>query len=402
MWPVADTVWLLPPICALTISVVVTAAISWSAPQVISRLPSILDSDTTEMLTSETSEQSVRASAHTFVTTAVDRVGPAVVRIDADLSSIPRFLPPVFDPPSTQDLPGGQVPQWPREYRLRGQGSGIIVDPSGLILTNAHVVGGANAVTVTLRDGQVFRGTVMGIDEPSDLAVIKIEGSNLPVAVLGQSSEVRVGDWAIAVGNPLGLENTVSLGIISALSRSSARLGLTTVRLDLLQTDAAINPGNSGGPLLNDEGEVIGIISMIRPGTEGIGFAIPIDKATAILDRLARGERIPHPYVGIRLLPLTPELARAYNDVPNARYSIPEINGGLVLEVAPHSPAADAGLLPGDVVLEVEGTAIMDERVFQNAIEACSIGKPQTFVVQREDSILNFTVLPAELLDAVR
>ncbi len=168
-----------------------------------------------------------------------------------------------------------------------------------MLLTNAHVVDDADKVTVRLRDGRTFRGEVLGVDEPSDLAVVKIQGDNLPVATLGDSSQVQVGDWAIAVGNPLGLDNTVTLGIISTLKRSRVQVGIPDKRLDFIQTDTAINPGNSGGPLLNDRGEVIGINTAIRADAEGIGFAIPIDKAKAIKDRLARGESIPHPYIGV-------------------------------------------------------------------------------------------------------
>lgn len=172
----------------------------------------------------------------------------------------------------------------------------------GIILTNAHVVSGVDRVKVSLRDGRTFEGKVRGSDRLSDLAVVKIEGKNLPTAPLGNSSELEVGDWAIAVGNPLGLDSTVTLGIISTLNRSSLQVGIPHQRLNFIQTDAAINPGNSGGPLLNARGEVIGINTAIRADAEGIGFAILIDNAKAIKDRLIRGETIPYPYIGMQLL----------------------------------------------------------------------------------------------------
>ena len=246
-----------------------------------------------------------------FIATAVNRVGESVVRIDTERTVANNFQNPFFEEPFFRDFFGGDVfPQLPKEYRQQGQGSGFIIDNNGIILTNAHVVKNADKVTVRLRDGRTFKGEVRGVDEPSDLAVVKIKGKNLPIAPLGDSSKLQVGDWAIAVGNPLGLDNTVTLGIISTLNRSSAQAGIPDMRLDFIQTDTAINPGNSGGPLLNDRGEVIGINTAIRAGAEGIGFAIPIDKAKAIKDQLARGETIPHPYIGIQMLTLTPEVAQ--------------------------------------------------------------------------------------------
>lgn len=242
-----------------------------------------------------------------FVAVAVNRVGDAVVRIDTERTVAANNQNPFFDDPFFRDFFGRDVfPQMPQEYRQQGQGSGFIVDSKGIILTNAHVVKDADKVTVKLRDGRTFQGEVKGVDEPSDLAVIKIKGKDLPVAALGDSSQIQVGEWAIAVGNPLGLDNTVTLGIISTLNRSSAQVGIPDMRLEFIQTDTAINPGNSGGPLLNGRGEVIGINTAIRANAEGIGFAIPIDKAKAIKDRLARGEDIPHPYIGVQMLTLTP------------------------------------------------------------------------------------------------
>ncbi len=206
-----------------------------------------------------------------FVAAAVNRVGDAVVRIDTERTvAANNRQSPFFDDPFLRDFFGKDVfPQMPQEYRQQGQGSGFIIDSQGIILTNAHVVKDADNVTVKLRDGRTFTGEVKGVDEPSDLAVVKIKGKDLPVAPLGDSSQIQVGEWAIAVGNPLGLDNTVTLGIISTLNRSSAQAGIPDMRLDFIQTDTAINPGNSGGPLLNDRGEVIGINTAIRAGAEG-------------------------------------------------------------------------------------------------------------------------------------
>jgi S1-C subfamily serine protease len=336
-----------------------------------------------------------------FVTAAVNRVGSAVVRIDTERTIATNYPNPFFDDPFFRRFFGEDIfPRLPQEYHLRGQGSGFIIDRNGMILTNAHVVSGADTVKVTLKDGRSFRGDVRGIDEPSDLAVVKIDGQNLPVAPLGNSSSVQVGDWAIAVGNPLGLDNTVTLGIISTLNRSSAQAGIPDKRLDFIQTDAAINPGNSGGPLLNALGEVIGINTAIRAEAQGIGFAIPIDKAKAIKDALARGEKIPHPYIGIRMLTLTPELAKQSNRDPNTAFTVPEINGVLVVQVMPSSPSAAAGLRRGDVIVEINGKPVTTAEQLQVAVENSRVGQPLRFKVQRGEQILQLTVRPGELQDA--
>lgn len=335
-----------------------------------------------------------------FVSNAVSSVGPAVVRLDTEKTVSTNIPQPFFDDPFFRRFFGEDLPQFPREYQQRGQGSGFIVDSNGMILTNAHVVRGADKVTVTLRDGRQFQGEVKGVDEPSDLAVVKINGNNLPVAKLGNSAEVQVGDWAIAVGNPLGLDNTVTLGIVSTLNRPSSQVGIPDKRIEFIQTDAAINPGNSGGPLLNEKGEVIGINTAIRADGQGIGFAIPIDTAKAIKDNLARGERVPHPFIGIRMITLTPELAREFNSDPNSMVMIPEIEGVLVVQVIPDSPAASAGLRRGDVVTKIDGKSITQADQLQKIVEKAQIGKPLRLEVRRGNATEQISVRPGELQDA--
>ena len=343
-------------------------------------------------------------ASRNFVAAAVNRVGPAVVRLDTERTVSTNIPAPFFDDPFFRRFFGDDMfPRAPRERRQQGQGSGFIVNSSGIILTNAHVVSGADKVTVTLRDGRSFDGEVRGIDEPSDLAVVKIDGGeDLPVAALGNSSEVQVGDWAIAVGNPLGLNNTVTLGIVSTLNRSSAQVGIPDKRLDFIQTDAAINPGNSGGPLLNDRGEVIGINTAVRAGAEGIGFAIPIDAAKAIKDRLVRGEKIPHPYIGIRMVTLTPELAKQFNEDPNSLMVVPEINGVLVVQVLPNSPAAIDGLRRGDVIAEIDGTEISSADQLQDLVQKSKIGQPLRLKLLRGEETKELSVRPGELQEANR
>jgi len=334
-----------------------------------------------------------------FVTQAVKRVGPAVVRIDTE-KTITRRVDPVLEDPIFRRFFGEGFPQQSPTEQLRGLGSGFIIDKSGLVLTNAHVVDQADKVTVRLKDGRTFEGKVKGIDEVTDLAVVKINaGNNLPIAPLGASDSLHVGDWAIAVGNPLGFDNTVTLGIISTLKRSSAQVGITDKRLEFIQTDAAINPGNSGGPLLNSLGEVIGINTAIRADAMGIGFAIPIDKAKAIAAQLQRDGKVAHPYLGVQMITLTPELAKQNNTDPNSAVQIPEINGVLVMRVIPNSPAASGGIRRGDVILQIDGRPITTADQLQNSVEESQLGQVLRLKVQRGDRTQTFTVRTAELRD---
>ena len=367
--------------------------------------PAQADSTPTEIVAFQPPQQQAAippsAVGGNFVADAVNRVGPAVVRLDTE-RTVTRSLDPFLDDPFFRRFFGDDLrSQVPRgEYQQRGQGSGFIIDSSGIILTNAHVVKGADRVTITLRDGREFEGEVRGVDEPSDLAVVKISGSDLPVAPLGISDQVQVGDWAIAVGNPLGLDNTVTLGIVSTLNRSSSQAGIPDKRLDFIQTDAAINPGNSGGPLLNDQGEVIGINTAIRADGQGIGFAIPINTAKKIKDQLARGERIPHPYIGIRMITLTPEEAKTINTDPNSPFMIPEVNGVLVMQVIPSSPAAVSGLRRADIITEINGTAIKTADQLQQMVEKSQINQPLKLKVLRGNQTQQFSVRPGDLQEA--
>ncbi|NJN58053.1 MAG: PDZ domain-containing protein [Leptolyngbyaceae cyanobacterium SL_5_9] len=338
---------------------------------------------------------SAAASTESFVAAAVNQVGPAVVRIDTE-RTITRSVDPFFNDPFFRRYFGGAAPQ-PYEERQIGQGSGFIIDSSGIIVTNAHVVDRADSVRVTLKDGRTFSGEVRGSDEVTDLAVVKIEGDNLPVSPLGDSDQVQVGDWAIAVGNPLGLDNTVTLGIVSTLNRSSALVGIPDKRLEFIQTDAAINPGNSGGPLLNARGEVIGINTAIRANANGIGFAIPINLAKDITNRLARGESVSHPYLGVQIATLTPDLAKQNNDDPNSSIILPEVNGVLVVGVMQNTPAAQAGLRRGDVITQVDGQAVTTADQLQTLVDRSGVGRTLRLRVQRGDRTQQISVRTAEL-----
>ena len=349
--------------------------------------------------TKSVAQTPVASNSGSFVAAAVAKTGSAVVRIDTERTVASR-AEPLFEDPFFREFFGDRFgAQLPRERQVRGQGSGFITQKDGIVLTNAHVVSGADRVTVTLKDGREFEGVVKGTDEVTDLAVVKIESpdKDLPIAPLGNSSNVRVGDWAIAVGNPVGLNNTVTLGIISTLTRSSAQVGIPDKRIDFLQTDAAINPGNSGGPLLNERGEVIGINTAIRPDANGIGFAIPIDKARDITNTLATGKQIPHPYVGVQMRTLTPELAQRNNSNPNSPFTIPEVDGVLVLRVLPDTPAEAAGLRLGDVVTAIDGTAIDSAEQLQSIVDSSGLNKSLQFSVVRGDRNLKLRVVTTQL-----
>ena len=341
----------------------------------------------------------VASNSTSFVAAAVAQTGPAVVRIDTEKTVATR-AEPFFEDPFFREFFGDRFgQQMPRERQVRGQGSGFITQKNGIVFTNAHVVSGADRVTVTLKDGREFEGVVKGTDEVTDLAVVKIDaqGVDLPIAPLGNSGDIQVGDWAIAVGNPVGLNNTVTLGIISTLTRSSAQVGIPDKRIDFLQTDAAINPGNSGGPLLNQRGEVIGINTAIRPDANGIGFAIPIDKAKLITNTLAAGKQVPHPYIGVQMRTLTPEFARKSNQNPNSPFIIPEVDGVLVVRVLPNTPAESAGLRIGDVITAIDGQTITDAGQLQALVDRSNLNQSLNFTVKRSDRTLKLKVITTQL-----
>ncbi len=334
-------------------------------------------------------------SNHSFVSAAVKRVGPAVVRIDTE-RTVPRLgLDPSFSDPLLREMFGDQIPN----SRERGQGSGIVIDGQGMVLTNAHVVDGAERVEVTLASGQELEGSVLGIDPVTDLAVVRIAKTpGLKAAPLGDSSALDVGDWAIALGTPYGLERTVTLGIVSSLHRNITSLGFSDKRLELIQTDAAINPGNSGGPLINASGEVIGINTLVRSGPgAGLGFAIPINLAKGVAAQLSQGDSVVHPYLGLQLVPLNPRLARDNNADPNALLQLPERDGALVQRVIPDSPADRAGLRRGDLVVQAAEQQVSDPGELLRLVEASKIGDDLPIRVLRGDEQIDLAIRPEAL-----
>ena len=333
---------------------------------------------------------------HSFVANVASRVSPSVVRIDIERQlETDEFESDLLDP-LLRDLLG-DLGTYPKKER--GQGSGVIIDSSGLVLTNAHVVERVDHVIITLQNGNQVDGTVVGTDQVTDLALVKIkEFPGLKSARLGDSEDIQVGDWAIALGTPYGLESTVTLGIVSSLHRDINTLGFSDKRLDLIQTDAAINPGNSGGPLINANGEVIGINTLVRSGPgAGLGFAIPINLASKVTNQLVANGEVIHPYLGAQLVLLNERIAKEHNQDPNALIVLPERSGALVQSVIPQSPAEEGGLRRGDLVINAGGNKINDPRSLLMQVENAQIGKPFELEVVRNNKEINLSIKPAAL-----
>ena len=331
--------------------------------------------------------QNIVGIRKSFITSAIEKAGPSVVTIEnqrlvkrkiiSKESSI--LLDPYFE-----RFFGIRLPKEMEPRIEQSQGSGFIF-ADGLVITNAHVVSNSDKIIIGLTDGRKFKGQVIGEDSISDLAIVKLLGQGpWPKAILGDSSQIKVGDWAIAVGNPFGLENTVTLGIISNLNRNVSQLGIYDKRFNLIQTDAAINPGNSGGPLLNANGEVVGINTLIRSGPgAGLSFAIPINKAQEIAKQLIKTGKVTHPMIGISLIN---ELSATKNE-----------NKVKVGYVVPNSPAAKSGVLIGDIIIKIDQSDIKKSLDVINAINKNGIKKPAKFTIKRNTKIIKLNIKPVDI-----
>ncbi len=328
-----------------------------------------------------------------FITSVVKQVGSAVVRIDAS-RTVTTQAPAMFNDPFFRQFFGDQLENAPSERVQHGVGSGFIVSADGRIITNAHVVDGSDTVEVTLKDGRQLEGKVLGRDPVTDVAVIKVEANNLPTVQLSNSDQIEPGEWAIAIGNPLGLDNTVTAGIISATGRSSGQVGVPDKRVNFIQTDAAINPGNSGGPLLNERGQVIGMNTAIRADAQGIGFAIPINTVQRIADQIAEKGKVEHAYLGVQMVSLTPEVKQELNNNPNSPMNVNEDRGVLIVRVTPGSPAAQAGLRAGDVIQRVNSQEMTKADDLQNLVEGSQIGTDLRIDLKRNGQDQTITVKP--------
>jgi serine protease Do len=342
--------------------------------------------------------------AEPFFVKVAEDVGPAVVSINTvrvrSLSGIRFYAPEGRRDPRLEQFYRQFFQQNPRKEIQKGMGSGVIIDPQGYILTNEHVVSDADGIEVTLSDGRKFEGEVVGTDERSDLAVIRIEGEGLPSAKLGDSSAVKIGQWSIAIGNPFGFivknpQPTVTVGVISAVHRSIAPAAAHEGRVygDLIQTDAAINVGNSGGPLVNLQGEVIGINTLIfttSGGSQGVGFAVPINRAKAALDYMIRGEAVPYGWLGVWIQPLTESIAQALG--------LAEPDGAIVFKLVPDGPAARGGLRQGDIVLTLNGEKITDPQDLTDKVTQSKIGEKVLLDVLRFEQGLQVVKMKLEVI----
>ena len=322
-----------------------------------------------------------------FITKAVEKTGSSVVTIDTQRYIKKRKFPrdsQLFSDPYFERFFGLDLPYDNQPRIEQSQGSGFIFE-EGLVMTNAHVVNGSDKVIIGLTNGKKYTGKLIGQDFFTDIAVLKIEGDGpWPKAELGDSTKIKVGDWAIAVGNPFGLENTVTLGIISNLKRNVRQLGIYDKKLELIQTDAAINPGNSGGPLLNSNGEVIGINTLIRSGPgAGLSFAIPINKAKEIAYQLINNGKVIHPMIGISLID---EIDFKTNN-----------NYVKVGYVVPNSPAEKSGIRLNDIIIKVGNKNIETAEDVISEISKNGINKQINILLKRRNNFIRLKVIPTDI-----
>jgi serine protease Do len=333
-------------------------------------------------------------------------VTPAVVNI---VASRPQGREAREQPEDNFNFPFPFGPQGPREFRGprmprgepdmpehrgSGQGSGVIVTPDGYVLTNNHVVDGAKELTVTLPDKREFKGTIVGTDPKTDLAVVRIDGKDLPYVPWGDSSKLRVGEYVLAVGNPFGLNSTVTLGIVSALGRG--KMGITQYE-DFIQTDAAINPGNSGGALVNTKGELVGINTAIfsrTGGYQGVGFAVPTSMGKPVYESLVKTGKVTRGYLGVNIQDVTQDLAKSFK--------LKESRGALVSEVKEDGPAERGGLKPGDVIVGYQGSPVTDGVSLQRLVTKTPVGTKAAVAIVRDGHEKELTVTVGELSDTTR
>lgn len=337
-----------------------------------------------------------QASNPNVIANLVEEVGPAVVRIDAS-RTVQTNLPDAFQDPFFRQFFGDRMPMPPSEQIQQGVGSGFITTEDGQIITNAHVVDGADRVEVTLQDGRTFEGRVVGADPVTDIAIIDIDARDLPTVSISDSDRLMPGEWVVAIGNPLGLDSTVTAGIVSATGRTSREVGVPDKRVDFIQTDAAINPGNSGGPLLNLNGEVVGVNTAIIQGAQGLGFAIPINIVERIAADLLDDGQVEHAFLGIQMVTLSPEMKNNINNNPNSPITVNEEEGILIVRVMPDSPAARSGLRAGDVILSVDGQAVKDSEEVQDAVASSSVGQNLRMTIRRSGQDQTLTVRPGTI-----
>ena len=368
-------------IAAITASLLMTA-VSLFAPRPLG------SAEAAPLLRPVSNTTSSLATPLPDMSSIVERNGPAVVNISMSgksksAPSMPGF--PGLDPddPFYEFFRHFRIPQQRGEQRVRGQGSGFIVREDGIVLTNAHVIDGADEVIVKLIDKREFKAKVLGADKASDVAVLRIEGKNLPTVKIGSSTNTRVGEWVLAIGSPFGFENSATAGIISAKSRSLP----DDSYVPFIQTDVAVNPGNSGGPLFNMAGEVIGINSQIYSrtgGYQGLSFAIPIDVAVSVQEQIVKYGRVQRGRLGVSIQEVNQSLAESFG--------LSKPAGALVSSVENDSPAAKAGLEPGDVIMSLNGKEIQSSNELPPLVAAIRPGDNAKMQIWRKGGMREITV----------
>ncbi|NLG87233.1 MAG: PDZ domain-containing protein [Firmicutes bacterium] len=310
----------------------------------------------------------------------VEQVGPSVVMINTTVIQKSQGIDPFFDDPFFRYFFGQGVPSVPKERRSQGLGSGFIISSDGYILTNEHVIDAADEVKVTVSGyDNAFPAKVVGTDKELDLAILKIDAPKpLPTAKLGNSDATRVGEWVVAIGNPYGLDHTVTVGVVSAKGRPVPVQD--RIYKNLLQTDAAINPGNSGGPLLNLNGEVIGINTAVNAAGQGLGFAIPINTAKEVMDSLRTQGKVVRPWLGVSVLDITADIQQYFK--------LPDRRGAIIGEIISGSPAAKANLQVGDVIRKVDDEVIEDAEDLVDTIQKKKIGDSVGLEIYRDGRTL--------------
>ncbi|MFN8614332.1 MAG: trypsin-like peptidase domain-containing protein [Vampirovibrionales bacterium] len=385
---------------ALTVSVV-SVGWQWAQPlthQVTLSSPPQLDSGVQPSVNAG-GASALLGNHPQVVADVAQQVAPGVVNIDVSRTEAVRGGGPAYPGMGSMEeelfrqffgLPGNPFRSGaPSERVITGNGSGVIISAEGHVVTNNHVVNGASNITVTLNDGRKVPAKLIGTDKYTDLAVLKISAPNLKPVPLGDSEALRPGEFVIAVGSPLGFDHTVTLGIISAISR---RVPDINMNMDFIQTDAAINPGNSGGPLVNLDGQVVGINTAISGRGQNIGFAIPVNVVRSVSQTLIDSGSIKRPWVGIAMTPLNPDLAKSLG-------LSDKTEGIVVAQVMPGSPAEAAGFLSGDIVQRMNGQKVASAKDVQGVIQQLPLGSKATFQVLREGKLLVLTVTTQQLPD---
>jgi len=367
------------------LTVIVAGMIIAAGCSFINNRPAVPDSSASESQGVSSAQSGIPGVNSETIADIVKKAGPAVVQINVEKKTTGYGSDPFFNDPFFRNF-FGITPQPRRERTETGLGSGFIISKDGYVLTNEHVISGADKITVGMQDDKDYPAVLVGADYDLDLALLKIQANqDLPALKLGDSEKIEVGNWVIAIGNPYGFDHTVTVGVISAKGRPVPVE--ERYYKNLLQTDAAINPGNSGGPLLNLQGDVVGINTAVAQA-QGIGFAIPTSTVHSILNDLKQNGKVVRPWLGIQMHDITPDIAEYF--------ALESTEGVVVVGVIPDSPAQSAGLRQGDIILQMDKKAVKDADALAERIKETEIGQEIELTVNRERTIMHITVKVGE------